>query len=128
MEEQNKPSVENYNKYLQKQAREGAVIAADEVFLPHPGRGEELRDIHIPTYVAANIFEFLPIGNERNALIAAESGERQNSKRLDIYRKKKQASGETAADAVGGRTRRRHGKRKSRKSRKTKKTRYSKRR
>jgi hypothetical protein len=89
---------------------------------------KELRDIHIPTYVAANIFEFLPIGNERNALIAAESGERQNSKRLDIYRKKKQASGETAADAVGGRTRRRHGKRKSKKSRKTKKTRYSKRR
>jgi surface protein len=129
MEEQNKPSIENYNKYLQKQAREGAVIAADEVFSPHPGRPKNLENIYIPRDAAAHIFKFLPIGNEQNALIAAESGERQNIKRADVLSKRIKPIGETASDALGGRTRRkRHGKRKSKKSRKGRKRRYSKRR
>jgi surface protein len=129
MEEQNKPSIENYNKYLQKQAREGAKTLADEVLSPHPGRPENLENIYIPRDAAAHIFKFLPIGNERNALIAAESGERQNIKRADILSKRIKPIGETAADASGGRTRRkRHGKKNSKKSRKSKKRRYSKRR
>ena len=117
MVEENKPSVENYKKYLQNQARDGAVEAADI-----------LTSKNLPKELTREVFKYGygdEIGDKKNIDIAAETGYNRSIKRDDV-RKNRKPSGETASDAVGGRTRRRrHNKRKSRKSRKR---RYSKRR
>jgi len=128
MEEKNKASVENYNKYLETiQAREGAVVFADEVAASRHKNKRGSKPL--PEEISREILEYLPMGNIKNADIATSSGYRQSLKR-EALRPLPSASGETAADALGGRTRRRrrHGKRKTRKSRKGRKRRHTKKR
>jgi hypothetical protein len=126
MEEKNKPSVEKYNQYL-KQTRETGVMVADEVFA---SRHKNTRGSKpLPEEISREILEYLPMGNIKNADIATSSGYRQSLKR-EALRPLPSASGLTASDALGGRTRRRRRNNKrnnKRKTRKTKKTRHTKR-
>jgi hypothetical protein len=145
MEEKNKPSLENYNKYLQQiKAREGAVVFADEVAASRHNKPPGFRPY--PKEIASKIVGYLPLGNEKNADIAADIGYSQSNKREALRPRATaaipappqgtaaiappQPPGSSAADALGGRTRRRrrHCKRKSkRKTRNSRKRRVTKR-
>jgi surface protein len=150
MDEQNMPSVENYNEYLELlEAGKTAVVGIsnkkinvgknplDETDMTKEPPLEIIREIIERTYPEEIVSKVLQPGMKRG----------ENYKELLNVRNKNAAaqlppqesdviaptsSGETASDALGGRTRRRrHGKRKSKKSKKsmkTKKRRYSKRR
>jgi surface protein len=144
MEEKNLPIYNSYKEYLESGKTATAAISGKKIPVGRTADGTVLTK-ETPDVLTREILEYAYPKKIVEKVYQPGLNRGENYRELLKVREKNAAaalpqetaviapplppsSGETAADALGGRTRRRHGKRKTRKSRKSRKRRHTKRR